>query len=32
MMLFASNAAMASPLHSWHEWIAVGTQPPGENQ
>jgi hypothetical protein len=27
-MLFASNAAMASPLHSWHESITVGTLPP----
>jgi hypothetical protein len=32
MMLLASNAAMASPLHSWHESITVGTRPPGENQ
>jgi hypothetical protein len=29
MMLSASNAAMASPRHGWHESITVGTRPPG---
>jgi hypothetical protein len=30
VMLFASNAVMASPLRGWHESITVKTRPPGE--